>query len=367
MKRKASSFFIGVVVLGCWIPSVAQVANNGISQRIHLSPERTPIQSTTAESTVEWDCINRQLTSKCIVYHNDQWFTFSVPDPGKYFLNVSNQVCKDLYGIQMIIIEGNPCDTENYIIKRCIGKLRMDDMFVELGMLKADQLYLLNVDGFLGDYCSFEIQLSKKPVGIPEIVNPTTYRSQVLSPTENIVDVRWHATDSLLSITRVFEVYRNEKAKKKFTLLTQKSIQSNTAGSFLNDYEYIDTLSENGVYDYIVLAKGDTSSTVVFQKNISWFKEQKSTTIYHTVTLPLTFSKPGEVDVLVMDPLNDWVIKQYSAAFTFQKPSFQLSLHQFFTKGMRDIKIVVKNSKTREVNHFRYTVGDSGWELRQNK
>jgi Zn-dependent M32 family carboxypeptidase len=68
-----------------------------------------------------------------------------------------------------------------------------------------------------------------------------------------------------------------------------------------------------------------------------------------------------------MDPLNEWVLKQYSAEFTFQHPTLQLSLHPFYTKGMRDILIKVKNSKTREVNTFRYVVSENGWELRQSK
>jgi hypothetical protein len=293
MKKKVSSFLIGLLVLGFCTFGYGQVVNNKISQRIHLSPEGTPIQSTTAGSTVEWECISRQLTSKCIVYHNDQWFTFSTPDPGTYFLNVSQQVCKDLYGIQMSIIDGNPCDTENYIIKRCISKLRMDDIYVELGMLKANQLYLLNIDGFLGDYCTFDIQLSKKPMGIPEIIPSTTYSHQLLPASENQVRIQWYAPDSLLSITRDFAVYRKERKEKKYTWLASKSIRSNTVGSFQHTYEYIDTLLVYGVYDFLVVAMGDTASSVVLQKSVSWLEEKASPVIYHTIRIPLTFSKPG--------------------------------------------------------------------------
>lgn len=363
----SSVFLIGFVLLGLCISSFGQVSNNAISQRVHLYPEASAIKSTTAGSSVEWECISRALTSKCIVYHNDQWFTFSVPDPGKYFLNVSNQDCKELYGIQMIIIEGNPCDTENYIIKRCISKLRMDDMFVELGMLKANQLYLLNIDGFLGDYCSFEIQLSQKPAGIPEIIQTGAYSVQLLPASENQVRIQWYVADSTLSIVRGFDLYRRELKEKKYTLVTQKNIQSNAVGVYVNDYEHTDTLTNFGVYDYLVLANGDTSSSVVYQKNVSWLENKKPVILHHTITLPLTFSKPGEIDVLVMDPLNDWVVKQFSTDFTFQHPTLQLSLQPFFTKGMRDILIKVKNSKTREVNIFRYVVGETGWELRQDK
>jgi hypothetical protein len=111
---------------------------------------------------------------------------------------------------------------------------------------------------------------------------------------------------------------------------------------------------------------GDTASSVVLQKSVSWLEEKASPVIYHTIRIPLTFSKPGSIDVLVMHPINDWVLKQYQAEFTFQNPSFELSLAPFYSKGIRDIIIKVKNSKTREVNYFRYVIGENGWELRQN-
>ena len=168
-------------------------------------------------------------------------------------------------------------------------------------------------------------------------------------------------------LVRDFKIYRKESNENRFTFLTDKSIRSNAVGAFLHDYEYVDTLSTFGVYDYLVLATGETSASVVLQKSVLWIENKKPATIHNTITLPLTFSKPGDVDVLVMDPVNDWVLKQYGAEFTFQQPTLQLSLHSLYAKGMRDIKIKVKNSKTREVNIFRYVVVENGWELRQNR
>ena len=66
------------VLVGLISNVVAQVSNNSIDKRLGLVMDANPIASTAAESSVEWNCINKSLTSKCLVYHNDQWFDFVV-------------------------------------------------------------------------------------------------------------------------------------------------------------------------------------------------------------------------------------------------------------------------------------------------
>ena len=101
------------VLVGLISNVVAQVSNNSIDKRLGLVLDANPIASTTAESSVEWNCINKSLTSKCLVYHNDQWFDFVVDKAGRYFLNVSAQQCRERQGVQAIVIEGNPCENKN--------------------------------------------------------------------------------------------------------------------------------------------------------------------------------------------------------------------------------------------------------------
>jgi hypothetical protein len=228
-------------------------------------------------------------------------------------------------------------------------------------------MYLLNVDGFLGDYCSFEIQLATKPSGIPEIISAVENNQQAVSTEGQRVHLTWNVSDSLLASMRDFDVYRKELKEKKFTLLANKNIQTNAAGAFVKDYSYHDSLFTYGVYEYMVLAKSDNASIAVLQHQVTWAADKKAEYINHSVTLPLTFSKSGAIDVLIMDPFNDWVLQQYSTEFTFKNPTLQLSLNPFYKKGMRQVKIKVKNSKTREVNIFYYEVGEGKWNLRQAK
>jgi hypothetical protein len=89
--------------------SIAQVPNDKIDQRHQLKLDGNTTVSTTANSSVEWRCIAKALTNKCLVYHNDQWFSFQVEENGNYYLNITNQQCKKLKGLQVILLEGNPC------------------------------------------------------------------------------------------------------------------------------------------------------------------------------------------------------------------------------------------------------------------
>lgn len=129
----------------------SQVANNEIGQRVELTINQLPYISTTANSTVEPDCINKSLTAACLIYHNDQWFTFAVPADGRYYLNVGEQDCLQKRGIQVLLIEGDPCVIPSYEVRRCIPKLALQDTYVILDSLRKDVPYLLNIDGFLGD------------------------------------------------------------------------------------------------------------------------------------------------------------------------------------------------------------------------
>src|SRR5688572_29456322 len=114
-----------------------QVSNNSISSRTELILDAPGTHSTTANSSVEWECVNKSLTNKCLIYHNDQWFHFTPQANGKFFLNISSQQCRDLQGIQVVVIEGNPCEVKTYRILKCIPKVFQDDVFIELDSLLA--------------------------------------------------------------------------------------------------------------------------------------------------------------------------------------------------------------------------------------
>jgi hypothetical protein len=182
------------------LPLVAfsQVSNNKIQNRIELQLDSGWFTSSTVNADVEWDCINKSLTNKCLIYHNDQWFTIKPSTQGPFFLNVLSQQCKKLYGVQMVVIEGDPCKTTSYKLKKCIPFSDQSDFFVRLDSLIAGREYLINIDGYLGDFCKFSIEFSSTHKGIP--VEARNQNAIQLAKTlqDSILHLEWTIPDSLL-------------------------------------------------------------------------------------------------------------------------------------------------------------------------
>ena len=268
----------------------AQVVNNQIDERILLRVNEEPLPSSTAHATVEWRCVDKSLTRKCLVYHNDQWFSFKVDAPGKYFINIAAQQCKTGKGVQLIVIEGNPCEVETYRLLRCIPQIRQEDVFIELDSLMPGVEYLLNVDGFLGDFCQFEINVADRPSGLPmqwkEVLElPRSFQLQ-----DSIVSLTWQLPDSLLTNFGHFLVYRKQPLSK---LMRHGFVagRSNAYGSIQRKYTFTDTLHQVGLYQYqIVGITPDDIPVLVAEENIN----------YNAITHPAQDPQPAVVKIALL-------------------------------------------------------------------
>ena len=107
----------------------AQVANDNIENRRVLKLEEVVTSSTTG-CTVQRGCVDERLTGKCIEYHNDQWFQFTPATTGRYFVNVGGQKCRDVRGVQLVVLTGQPCQPATYRILSCTSLGTQDDVFV---------------------------------------------------------------------------------------------------------------------------------------------------------------------------------------------------------------------------------------------
>ena len=83
----------------------AQVANDNIENRRVLRAEEL-VTSSTTDCTVQRSCVDERLTGKCIEYHNDQWFEFTPTTSGRYFINIGGQKCRDVRGVQLVVLTG---------------------------------------------------------------------------------------------------------------------------------------------------------------------------------------------------------------------------------------------------------------------
>jgi hypothetical protein len=340
----------------------SQVANNKISQRFTLELDTNPIASTTTNSSVEWQCINKALTNKCLVYHNDQWFSFQVENAGDYYLNLSGQQCKKLKGIQVIVIEGNPCEIKSYNILQCIPKVSQEDTFVELKSIKANTLYLLNIDGFLGDFCEFEIQLATHPNGLPLLLNRSDTSATSLSISDRKILLTWKLTPDLLQSIETFRVGRkkNKGVKSKWTTVDAKS---NAYGQLLREYSLTDTLTEQGDYTFTVLGLTKETGYPIFinEKKISYWEKGKASSSQGYIYFTPAIKKAASLQIVVLDEYTDAVVHYLTINYDPKKNksvAFPVSL--LMDADVKSCIIQIKNQKTLEIQKLFYKLDEKG-------
>lgn len=347
---RSTKLFI-FLLLHAVLPSAAQVFNNSIHNRSELLLN-TPFISSTANNTVEWNCINKSLTQKCLVYHNDQWFHFTPQTSGKLYLNLSSQACRDSRGVQMIVIEGNPCEIQTYRILKCIPKIYQDDVFIELDSLKEKTLYLVNIDGYLGDFCRFEITLSDEPKGLPQQSNQAKILNLQTEEAEHGIQLRWQVTDQQLEEIEHFEIYRHKSGEIKSKLIAKSSTRSNALGKHDRSYFYMDTVYSAGTYHYKII--GVTShdrfsldgSMISFQPFVECIAE-----------IPLTFGKKGSLQISIMDPDHSKTLHTFSYEY-LQNQSLPIDLSEYAIKGVKRFWIKVRHERLGEVKMFAFLVDE---------
>lgn len=247
-----------------------QVANDDIEHRTVLQLNQT-VRSSTTDCTVQWAAVDEKLTGKCIEYHNDQWFEFTPRTTGRYYVNISGQQCRDTRGVQLVVLTGTPGQPATYQILSCVSLGSQDDVFVTLDGLKAGQPYLLDVDGYLKDFCGFTIAISSTPRGVPAMTLPPL---ATVTPSEKkLFTLRWTLADSLGSVAR-FRVLRREAAA--FWADTRATIEvgRTTLGNSNTEYSWTDTLATPGRYLYqVVTETSDAAAPVLVQQQ--WYAFSK--------------------------------------------------------------------------------------------
>lgn len=343
--------------------SIAQVSNNNIQNRLDLKLNADPTISSTAQSNVEWSCINKALTNKCIVYHNDQWFNFSVPFASTYFINFTGQKCRDMRGLQLIIIEGNPCETKTYRILYCISQIRQDDVFVQLDSLKPKTQYLLNIDGFLGDFCEFGIQISEKPNGLPRIYQPLDTIKVQRTLKGRLVNLAWVVSEDKIDQFHSFKIYRAKPNAIKSDFIQEQTVSRNSYGAYILNYTASDSLQNEGTYIYRILGiQTQTQFPFLLATEVITYSEPPSKDpLQRSVKLNLAFKDKTLFKLLVYDEATHSLLKKQIAEFdlTRDRP-YEVDLSEFIDQGSKEFMILVSDADAREALQFYYKVDGHG-------
>jgi hypothetical protein len=365
-RKRSSSYCVQLsLLLSAMFMSMtmsAQVSNNNIHQSSFLILDAAPIESTTDQSTVEWACINKKLTAKCLIYHNDQWFTFTSPIGGKLFLNVGNQQCKKKFGVQVLVIEGNPCEKETYKLLHCESFTDQNDTFITIDSVEANKPYLINIDGFLGDICSFDIQLATKPKGYPLKQQPLDTLQLEGKLQENIVVLNWRIDEGLREELEAFEVHRQLSTEFKGELLKEIALQFNAQGKSLDHYQYQDTLQQHGtyVYDIVGISKNGEQRQLLDRKRIGfWPNSVYKSRPSLVASVPLSFKKKSDVDLLIMNKLSGEVLFQRTCAACSDQ-DLSIDLSNEVLRGVQHFRIEVYHLRSKSRVAYNYHVSHDG-------
>lgn len=340
----------------------AQVVNDNISERSSLTLDAAPVFSTTDQSTVEWACINKKLTQKCLIYHNDQWFTFTPPQAGTFYLNVSNQECRKKFGVQVLLIEGNPCETSTYKLLHCESFTNQSDTFIRLDSLQANKSYLINIDGFLGDICGFEIQVATKPKGLPLKANSLDTLNFALRLNENIVTLQWTVDEGLLDSLDYIEVYKQASGDFKNRLLSVIPLQYNALGKVLNEYSKVDTLTKPDTYTYSLIGvfHNNHNRILLDQEKIGfWPRYAVEEKKRYLASVLLDYTKKADIDFLVMNAATDEVLFKRTCT-ACSNEVVDLDVTSEVLRGVFRFRIELYNTKTKVLKQMIFLLNRKG-------
>ena len=321
----------------------AQVPNDNIENRRVLQAEET-ITSSTAGCTVQRGCVDERLTGKCIEYHNDQWFEFRPAVAGTYYVNIGGQRCRDVRGVQLVVLTGTPCQPATYRILSCTSFGTQDDLFVPLPNLRAGQPYLLDVDGYLKDYCTFTLQVSGRARGLPVTAPPAV--PQGPPAMSRVVSLSWEVPDSLRA-ARACRVLRRELHEFRAREVARIELTTNAFSQRRAAYTITDTLPTPGQYLYQIVAEGEPADGPPVLLRQQWRAYSKLRPIWPGMTaagaafltLPVArYPRGAQLALVVSDPQTGRVLRRLPVA---PAGAGRLYAQPWYEAGLRQVAVDV--------------------------
>lgn len=347
-------------------PAFSQVVNNEITQRVNLILNQPPHTSTTANSSVEPDCINKALTAACLIYHNDQWFTFTAPRDGTYYLNIGDQQCKRKLGLQVLLIEGDPCEIDSYRVKRCISKLTQEDTYVVLDSLRGDVPYLLNIDGFLGDYCEFSIQVADHAAGLPEKDRYYVDSHSDFELTDSVIQITTRLDKVDARKISAIRIYRRYIEDELSLLDSITPARANALGELIAEYLYYDTLGSTGEYSYKVYGvQHDSGELIVLGESQILYVGRGSRDGIFSVELPRGLNRGKPITVRLIYPPNGEVLESYTRSMEYKRDKVHIDFAKYVKAGYTDFVLELSNEGSEKTELIFYRVTTDGRVVRR--
>lgn len=346
--------FIRNLVIGSLLLLVArllpaQVANDKIEKRLAIQPDQPPSHSSTKNCTVDWKCVSAKDLTRCMIFHNDQWFQFTTHQAGTYYLNVSNQNCRDINGVQVLVIDGNPCETNTYQYLVCQSNGTQDDIALTLEGLKANYTYLVNIDGYLNDNCQFDIQLSSKRPEFALIPVPNDHKAQYQF-TENALLITWQTPRDLEGALSSFYILRRHASEKRFKRIGDLPVIANAYGKQERNYAYTDdSLRLKGVYQYKIIGVSSTQEKYVVNELTANYNPAMTLQMEedpNVLTFTFTTKKYLHYNLFLYNADNQSLLLKRALTTRSGDNFIQIDVRAFLQQGINNYRVEIKNINT---------------------
>ncbi len=213
----------------------------------------------------------------------------------------------------------------------------------------------MNIDGYLGDFCKFNLELSRIPKGLPITTSINKLIKLKGTAANEAVILKWYATQSQLDSIGSFEIYRSKKTEVKSTLIASIPVYSNALGSRNENYAHIDSLFSDGEYRYRVIgiSKITHSRTLLDEVLVEFYPEHD-----YTAIIPLNFSKKGALTIFILDAENSNRTLHAGQYNYLQPGNLPVSLTEYAQIGIKRFWIKIRNERTKESRLFGYYIDE---------
>lgn len=306
----------------------------------------TATQSSTHNNTVERACVDEKLTGQCIQYHNDQWFSYTPTTAEPFFVNVTHRRCREGNGVQLVIFNGEMCQTESYDIVACLSPGTAEDYYFKVEQPKQDVSYIMVIDGYLGDFCDFEIQIARRAQGLPAERLPPIAEARAVAK-ELMVDVTWEYQPGQEE-GRYFQVMRRtaDEVKKWKIQLAQ-----NSRGELGSDYELTDTLTRPGKATYEVYLVDVNNEHHLYASEQVVVSDSPSVRQSTSAFFPFSVKRKTNLQVTITDAVTSRVLHSRFVE-DYRLDGFQYNFRELIERGHYFFVVKVYDYKTQQTEVF---------------
>lgn len=333
-----------LLAFGCW-ETLAQ-SENDLYTGVQQLTLNAPARSSTNHNTVQKNCVDEKLTGQCIQYHNDQWFAFAPDSKTPFFINIGDQACQNKKGVQLVVFTGELCETASYEVITCISKATAEDFYFKVEHPNPAMTYYFIVDGYLGDFCDFSIEISGLAKGIPAVAGEEDGEGAIRLD-QHFVTLSWFLRQSTQDGFARFLVRRIGGGDIKTWNLP---IEYNAMGKVLPDYNLSDTLFREGHYVYKVYLVNDLLEHQIFlTKEVGWKPAEEG--VKSLVYFPFQVPRKTNLQVTVRDPFTGRVLTSRFVE-NYKLAGFEYDFGDLINKGQYFFEVHVQDLTTKRKEVF---------------